>query len=71
MHCTDKYSQHAQSFKPVWLNGWVYVHKLSGCGFESRCCHLKYNWFFEGPNANTFYFVWEVNPLISKCRAEE
>ena len=22
---------------PVWLNGWVFVHKLSGCGFESSC----------------------------------
>ena len=24
----------------VWLNGWVFVYKPSGCGFESRCCHL-------------------------------
>ena len=23
-----------------WLNGWVFVYKLSGCGFESRCSHL-------------------------------
>ena len=21
----------------VWLNGWVFVYELSGCGFESRC----------------------------------
>ena len=21
------------------LNGWVYVYKPRGCGFESRCCH--------------------------------
>ena len=20
---------------PVWLNGWVFVYELSGCGFES------------------------------------
>ena len=26
---------------PVWLNGWVFLYKLSGCGFESRCCLLK------------------------------
>ena len=26
---------------PVWLNGWVFVYNLSGCGFESCCCHLK------------------------------
>ena len=22
-----------------WLNGWVFVYELSGCGFESSCCH--------------------------------
>ena len=34
---------------PVWLNGWVFVYKLSSCGFESRCCHLnfKYGACFE------------------------
>ena len=26
---------------PVWLNGWVSVYKLNGCGLESCCCHLK------------------------------
>ena len=26
---------------PFWLNGWVFVYELSGCGFESRCCHIK------------------------------
>ena len=25
-------------FRPVWLNGWVF--ELSGCGFQSRWCHL-------------------------------
>ena len=37
MHGTDKYSRTAQSFRPVWLNGWVFVYELSGCGFESSC----------------------------------
>ena len=23
--------------RPVWLNGWVFVYELSGCGFESSC----------------------------------
>ena len=23
----------------VWPNGWVFVYELSGCGFESCCCH--------------------------------
>ena len=26
----------------VWLNGWVFVSELKGCGFESSCSHLKY-----------------------------
>ena len=25
------------------LNGWEFVYELSGCGFESRCCHLMLN----------------------------
>ena len=41
MHCTDKYSQHSSVIWPVWLSGWVFVYKLSGCGFESRCCRRK------------------------------
>ena len=41
MHRTDKYSQHSSIIWPVWLNGWVFVYKLGGCGFESCCCHLK------------------------------
>ena len=40
MHRTDKYSQHSSIIWLVWLNGWVFVYELSGCGFESRCCHL-------------------------------
>ena len=23
----------------VWLNGYVFVYELSGCGFESRCSY--------------------------------
>ena len=38
MQCTGKYSQQSSIIWPVWLNGWVFVYKLSGCGFESRWC---------------------------------
>ena len=24
----------------VWPNGWVFIYKLCGCGFESHCSHL-------------------------------
>ena len=32
-----------------WLSSWVFVYKLSGCGFESRCSHLyvRYRACFE------------------------
>ena len=29
-----------------WLNDWVFVYELSGCGFESRCCDI---WVFVAP----------------------
>ena len=28
----------------IWLNGWVFVYELSGCGFESRYCHLNFRY---------------------------
>ena len=42
MHRTDKYSQHSSIIWPVWLNGWVFVYELSGCGFKSSCSHLTF-----------------------------
>ena len=35
MHRTDKYSQHTSLAWQAWLNGSVFVYKLSGCGFKS------------------------------------
>ena len=45
MHCTDKYSQHSSIIWPVWLNDWVFVYELSGCGFESRFCQIDFTYF--------------------------
>ena len=44
VHRTDKCLQHISIIWPVWLNGWVFVYKLSGCGFESRCFHLNFRY---------------------------
>ena len=41
MHLTDKYLQHSSIIWLVWVNGWVLVYELSGCEFDSRCCHLN------------------------------
>ena len=34
IHRTDKYSQLSSIIRPVWLNGSVFVYKLSLCEFE-------------------------------------
>ena len=48
MHCTDKCLQHSSIIWTVCLNGWVFVYKLSGCGFESCCCHLNpWSWWCQ------------------------
>ena len=41
--CTAKISTQsaAQSFRPVWPNGSVFVYKLSGSGFDYSCSHLN------------------------------
>ena len=28
-------------FRPVWLNGCVFIYELSGCELDFRCSHLK------------------------------
>ena len=62
IHHTDKYSQHSSIIWPVWLNGRVFVYKLSSCGFESRCSHLNFRYracFEEGvPWHSGIYRVW-------------
>ena len=30
--------------RTIWLNGWVYVHELSGCEFDPCCCHLYFTY---------------------------
>ena len=60
--CAVQISTHntAQSFKekfrPVWLNGWVFVYKLIGCGFESSCSHfIRWRFKFKFPKENLFW----------------
>ena len=35
----DSNPQPLSSKRTFWLNGWVFVYQLSGCGFEYRCSH--------------------------------
>ena len=63
MHGPDKYSQHSSVIWSVWLNGWLFLYELSGCGFETRCCsHLSFRFracFEEGiPWHSGHYRVW-------------
>ena len=41
--------------RQVWLNGWVFVYKLSGYGFESRSNHLnvRYRAYYQGVDNQT------------------
>ena len=41
MYHTNKYSQYSSIIWPVWLNGGVFVYKLSGHGFEFCCSDLN------------------------------
>ena len=43
MHRTDKYLQHSSIVWLVWRNGWVFVYKLSGGGFEPRCSQAAWD----------------------------
>ena len=47
---------------PFWVNGWVFVYELNGCGFESRCSHLNFRFcacFEQGvPWHSGNYRVW-------------
>ena len=48
--------------KPICLNAWVFVYKLSGCGFGSCCSHLNFRfraYFEQGvPWHSGNYRVW-------------
>ena len=60
-HVTKPF-QSESTIRLVWLNGWVFVYELSGCGFESRCSrlHLRYSACFEQrvSRHSDKYIVW-------------
>ena len=33
--------------RSVWLNCWVFIYELSGCGFKSRCSHSTWILIFQ------------------------
>ena len=51
----------------VWLNSWVFLYELSGCGFESLCNHLNFKYracFEEGvPWNSRKYRVWILSEM--------
>ena len=48
---TGKYSQRRSIIWIVWRNGWVFVFKVIGCGFQFSSSHLKFSFCacFEQP----------------------
>ena len=75
MNRTDKYSQHSSIPWPVWLNGWVFVYELSGCGFEFNCCHsiiFSFNGLFKSiscilQNVKLFNSLLLIELICSQC----
>ena len=67
MHRTDKYSQHSSIIWPVWLNGWVFVYELNGCGFESSCSHLKVRYISQHLNNPSWF---HINCRLSLCEVQ-
>ena len=73
MHRAGKYSQYSLIIWPIWVNGWVFIYELSGCGFRSRCCHLKLNSMrecLEDNRLRSFCHLqrMEVNVWSCRCR---
>ena len=40
-----------------WLSDWAFIYELSGCGFESRCCHLIMKYQFEKSESSQFISI--------------
>ena len=62
MYSTDKYSQKGPIIWWSWLNGWVFVDELSGCGVESSLRHLKMYILFSFKMQN-----WTLKGAIELC----
>ena len=41
---SQKIDFHWRYYNQVMINGWVFICKLSGCGFESSCSHLTFRY---------------------------
>ena len=68
IHHTAKYSQLSSIIWPVWLNGWVFVYELSGCGFESHCSHLLFIWVSSMKILKPYCNVFRTRSLPSTMR---
>ena len=45
--------------RPVWLNGWVFLYELSGCGFESSGSYLtRVGWISHFLLLKDTNFLW-------------
>ena len=67
---TDKYSQLSLIIWPTLLNGWVFVHEIGGCGFESSCGHLKYIQSNLWNNIHEMLWTKNYSKLFNLIKAE-
>ena len=74
MHHTNKCWQHSSVIWPIWLNGWVFVYELSGCGSGSNCSHLnlRYRTCFEqgvswhSGNYSVYIYIFNFTSQIER-----
>ena len=55
---------------PVWVNDWVFVYELSGCGVESCCCHCcTHQYLFRcAIVVQAKLYIWQANcmPILQE-----
>ena len=62
--------------RSIWLNVWVFVYKLSGCRFESRCslsilCCISNKFSFASAFFDNFQNLPRISRLSSQCHSNE
>ena len=69
---THNHLVHKRTFtnKLVWLNGWLFIYELSGCGFRSSCSHLNFSFcvcFEQGVPWHSGNYTKQIHPEMHMC----
>ena len=68
MYCTGKsYNITCSIIWPVWLNGWVSVYSIKGCGFKSSDIALVSIWHLYGVWVYSETHTWHDQNIQSNA----